>query len=325
MPCPYKIFVIRLFLKHQRGGKKRPASPGKARRGLADNEKLLNCVNLKMVESMKIRGVSLFTKIMGDGPPILMMHGGPGVDHTSLLPLKPLADTYRLIYYDHRCNGRSTGTPVDSMTWDNLTADADALRQQLGIDQWVVLGHSFGGMVAQEYALRYPDSLSGLILVDTCADISWVQERVPQRLAEDGYSPRAVEAARRFFNGELAPQQTIPFLLRFSKAYTYRFNLRAQLTGMRIKHRPEPLIFGFKYLLRGWNIMERLEEISIPTLIMAGRHDFQFPPPHQEEMCEAIPNAKLEIIEKAGHNAPIERPTVVIEKIRDFLSGIGVG
>lgn len=278
-----------------------------------------------MAEKIKIRGVSLFTKIVGDGYPILMMHGGPGADHITLLSLKPLAESYRLVYYDHRCNGRSTGPPVDSMTWENLTADAEALRQQLGIDQWVVLGHSFGGMVALEYTLRYPGSLSGLILADTCADISWVRERVPQRLAEDGYSPRAVEAARRFFTGDLAPHQAFPFMMRFGKAYSYTYKPLEQLAMVRVKFRPQPLIFGFKHLLRGWNVMDRLGEISVPTLIMAGRHDFQFPPPHQEAMCQAIPNARLEIIEKAGHNAPMEQPAVVIEKIKSFLASIGVG
>ncbi len=273
---------------------------------------------------MNIRGISLFTKIIGDGYPILMMHGGPGADHITLLPLKPLSNTYRLIYYDHRCNGRSTGPPVESMTWENLTADADALRQQLGIDRWVVFGHSFGGMVAQEYALRYPDSLSGLILADTCSDISWVQEGAPQRLEKDGYSPRAVEAARRFFNGDLSPNQAFRFMMRFGKAYSYTYKPLEQLAMMRVKFRPEPLVFGFKHLLRGWNIMDRLGEISTPTLVMAGRHDFQFPPPHQEAMCEALPHARLEIIEEAGHNAPMERPAVAVEKIRDFLGYVDI-
>ena len=56
---------------------------------------------------------------------------------------RPLADRFTLVFYDHRCNGRSTGAPVSSMTWDNLTADADALREHLGYERWAVLGHSF--------------------------------------------------------------------------------------------------------------------------------------------------------------------------------------
>ena len=87
------------------------------------------------------------------------------------------------------------------MTWENLTADADALRQTLGFDQWAVLGHSFGGNVALEYALRYPQNLSHLVLMDTGGDQWWVNHNAPELLAKRGYSDGAVQAARRFYNG----------------------------------------------------------------------------------------------------------------------------
>jgi proline iminopeptidase len=102
------------------------------------------------------RGVSLFVKIVGDGLPMLLMHGGLGVDHSTLLPMMATRDRFKLIFYDHRCNGRSKGASTDSLTWENLTADAESLRERLGIEKWAVLGHSFGGMIAMEYATRYP-------------------------------------------------------------------------------------------------------------------------------------------------------------------------
>jgi proline iminopeptidase len=135
---------------------------------------------------MKIRDASLFVKVMGQGYPLLLMHGGPSLDHTTLLPLEPLADQFTLIFYDHRCNGRSEGADVTSMTLENLTADAEALRQALGFDQWAVLGHSFGGNVALEYALRYPQSLSRLILMNTGGDQGWVNQNAPEILAKRG-------------------------------------------------------------------------------------------------------------------------------------------
>ena len=95
------------------------------------------------------------------------MHGGPGADLYTMMSFKPCADQFTLVFYDHRCNGRSEGAEVSTMTMENLTADADALRQALGFEKWAVLGHSFGGYVALEYALRYPQSLSHLLLVDT--------------------------------------------------------------------------------------------------------------------------------------------------------------
>ncbi len=78
-----------------------------------------------------IRDVSLFVKVTGQGYPLLLMHGGPGADHLTMSPFKRCADQFRLVFYDHRCNGRSVGAPVTSMTWENLTADADAQHWQL--------------------------------------------------------------------------------------------------------------------------------------------------------------------------------------------------
>jgi proline iminopeptidase len=273
--------------------------------------------------TMPIRGVSLFVKIVGQGYPLLIMHGGPGMDHTSMLPLQPCADQCTLIFYDHRCNGRSDGAAVASMTWENLTADAEALRQMLGFDKWAVLGHSFGGMVALEYALRYPQSLSHLLLMDTCGDTRWVQHNAPEILAKRGYSAAAVEAARRFFNGQLQPGEVFRAALKFARAYYYRFSLLAMVRqvifGPRVKMRPEAQIFGFSELLTGWTVMDRLGEIKVPTLVMAGRDDFQFPPEHQAILADRLPNAQLELIERAGHNAQMERPAEVIEVVKRFL------
>jgi pimeloyl-ACP methyl ester carboxylesterase len=148
-----------------------------------------------------IRDVSLNVKIFGSGYPLVIMHGGPGGDLYTMMSLKPLKDQFTLIFYDHRCNGRSTGADVKTMTWENLTADADALREKLGFNKWAVLGHSFGGNVALEYALRYPKNLSHLILVNSGADYRWVRENAPDLLAQRGFSKDKVDLARRFLNG----------------------------------------------------------------------------------------------------------------------------
>lgn len=272
--------------------------------------------------TLAVRDVSLFVKTVGHGPPLLLMHGGPGLDHTTLLPLAPLADRYTLVFYDHRCNGRSTGA-VESMTWENLTADAEALRQMHGYDRWAVLGHSFGGHVALEYALRYPASLSHLVLMDTAADAFWPQVRGPEILWRRGYSRDTVRAAQRFFNGQLTPNEVLFTVMRFLRAYFYRLGVRGALEGLvaatRMKMRPEAHVFGFSKLLPGWSVMDRLHEIEIPTLVLAGREDFLFPPEHQAILADRLPDAQLEIVERAGHNPQDERPRVTMELINRFL------
>ncbi len=279
---------------------------------------------------MQIRDVSLFVKIVGQGYPLVLMHGGPSLDHTTLLPLEPLADQYTLIFYDHRCNGRSEGADASTMTMDNLTADADTLRQELGYDQWIVLGQSFGGNVALEYALRYPQRLSRLILMDTGGDQWWVNHNAPELLAKRGFRAEAVEAARRFYNGQVTPDEYLPTFMKFMKAYSYHFSLLEQPgivtlamkfgLGPPMKLRPEALIFGYGQMLQGWSVMNRLGEIHVPTLVTAGRYDFLFPPEHQAILADRLPNAKLVLVERASHNPQMEQTAEVIQTIRDFMA-----
>lgn len=274
---------------------------------------------------MPVRDTSLFVEVVGRGYPLVLMHGGPGADHWTMLPFRDLDDAFALVFYDHRCNGRSVGAPIGSMTFKNLTADAEALRHRLGFTRWAVLGHSFGGYVALEYALRYPDAVSHLILLDTGGDSRWPREHAPRVLAQRGYSPEKVELARRFFNGEISPREMVPALLRLGGAYFHRPSMlrtaRDLLRGeWRTKIRPEALIFAGRHLLDGWTVMDRLGEITAPTLVMAGRDDFQFPPEHQEELAERIPNAKMRIIERAGHNPHSEQTEEVLRAVRSFVT-----
>jgi len=274
--------------------------------------------------TMKIRDVSLYVEVMGHGDPLLLMHGGPGLDHVSLTPFRRLADRRTVVFYDHRCNGRSTGAPVTSMTMENLTADADALRERLGFERWAVLGHSFGGHVALEYALRFPESLSQLVLLDTAGDARWSQERAADVLADRGFSPRTVAIARRFYDGRIAPTGFVRAAIRLLPAYDHRFSpirlVREMVEGgWRAKARPEALVFGGK-MMRGWSVMDRLAEIRVPTLVVAGHDDFLFPPESQALLAAGIPNARLRIIERAGHNPQSERPAETLAAVADFLA-----
>ena len=269
-----------------------------------------------------IRDVRLFVKSVGAGSPIVCMHGGPGLDHTTLLGLEPLARDYQLLFYDHRANGRSTGDP-ETMTWDNLTADADALRETFGFRKWIVFGHSFGGQVALEYALRYPERVSHLILMDTASDNRWASEHAPMVLAKRGYPVKTVAAARRFYAGDIEPRKVGLTAMRFMGAYFHQVRIRdlpAMLVGaLRMKRRPKAHVEGFGRLLKGWNVTDRLGEIDAPTLVLAGRDDFLFPPESQALLADRLPNASLEIIERAGHNPQDENPDAVVESVREFL------
>jgi pimeloyl-ACP methyl ester carboxylesterase len=275
----------------------------------------------------QIRDTSLYVEAVGDGYPLVLMHGGPGLDHWTLEPLRQLSDVSRLVFYDHRCNGRSLGAPVETMTWNNLTADADALRQHLGYEKWAVLGHSFGGNVALEYALRYPGSVSHLVLLDTGARGHWPQVNAAAIAAQRGYDP---ELVRRWFSGDFEPDKWFSIFSEIAGAYYYeQIDFARMAQEMPAEEgptfRPEPLIFAGRQLLNGWAVTDRLPEIGVPTLVMAGMQDFVYPPEAQHELANGIPNARLRLIDRAGHNPQAEQPDAVLDELREFLpTGIEV-
>ena len=272
-----------------------------------------------------VRDVSLYVDVVGHGDPLVLMHGGPSADLWTMGVFRECADQFTQVFYDHRCNGRSGGVPVSSMTWENLTADADALREHLGFEKWAVLGHSFGGHVALEYTLRYPDRVSHLVLLDTGGESRWARENAPELLAQRGYSPTTVESVRRWFHGEFTPREYLPIFWRIGGAYVHgsgwRFLARELAHGgWRSRMRPEALIFAGRELLDGWSVMDRLGDITVPTLVMAGRDDFVFPPECQRDLAEGIPGSQLVIIDGAGHSPQDERTDEVLRVLRAFLA-----
>src|SRR5688572_23256339 len=105
-------------------------------------------------------GETFWYDAIGAGPPLIVLHGGLGLDHTYLRPaFDQLAPELQVIYLDLRANGRSTGDGV-GMTMGQLAADVDALRAHLGLERVAVFGHSYGGFVGLEYALTYPARLT---------------------------------------------------------------------------------------------------------------------------------------------------------------------
>ena len=147
-----------------------------------------------------VNGTTLYYELLGEGPPLMLMHGGLGFDHSYFRPwVDPLAEDFTLILYDHRGNGRSERPPdlkdVVHSTWAD---DADALRQHLGIDRMILLGQSYGGAIALHYALRYQQHLAGLILAT--AHPAWdYMDVVLEKARQRGTAEEAAAIERRFF------------------------------------------------------------------------------------------------------------------------------
>ena len=124
----------------------------------------------------QVNNTRLYFQVQGQGVPMLMMHGGLGLDHTYFRPwFDALCSHMELIYYDHRSNGRSERPDnLAGISHDTWIADAEALRAELGHDRIILFGHSYGGALALEYALKYGDRLAGLVLCCTAPAFDYV-------------------------------------------------------------------------------------------------------------------------------------------------------
>ena len=264
-----------------------------------------------------LNGTDLFYVEVGQGGvPCLVMHGGLGGDHSALHPwLDPLGDVMRLVYYDHRGNGRSGRPPSETITFERLCADADALREHLLFEKVAVLGYSFGGLIALEYALRYPERLSHLILLDTTSTFDY-EEEIEANARRKGATQEQLEAleASAEDDAELWRLWKVIEPLYF---HTFDADLAERVMGKTIPS--AQAAEAGEAILEGWDLTPRLGEISAPTLILVGRDDFVCPPSRAQIMHEGIPNSELVVFEESGHLPYVEEAEAFFEAVRGWL------
>jgi proline iminopeptidase len=263
-----------------------------------------------------LNDTELFYVEVGEGLPCLVMHGGLGGDHSSLHPwLDPLGDVMRLVYYDHRGNGRSGRPRSESITFEQLCADADALREHLGFEEIAVLGYSFGGFVALEYALRYPERISHLILLDTAPTFDY-EEEIEANARRKGATQEQLEAldASAEDEGESWRLWKVIEPLYFC---TFDADLAERVMGKTVIS-VEAADAG-DAIIEGWDLTPRLGEVSAPTLIVVGKDDFVCPPSQAKIMHEGIPNSELAVFENSGHFTHVEEPEAFFDAVRGWL------
>lgn len=266
-----------------------------------------------------VNGTELFYSEVGHGLPCLVMHGGLGVDHTQFREwLDPLGDVLRLIYYDHRGNGRSGRPPIETLTFDQLVADADGLRAQLGFERTAVLGHSYGGCLALLYALRYPQRVSHLLLVGTTAAWDYFDEMAAE-VTRRGVSADVVHALVDLpaSEAEMADNQRVlaPLALHHDNVALINRLLGETIWNAAANVRS-------RELAPDCNVVSRLGEIAAPTLIMTGFEDFFCPPSQAERMHRGIRSSKKVIFEHSGHYPFAEENAAFQDAVRAWLRDV---
>lgn len=279
----------------------------------------------------KIRDTEIYFDIEGaalipDGPRMrekptaFVIHGGPGVDHTSYKPgLSTLTRKLQLVYFDHRGQGRSARGPQETYTLDNNVEDMEALRQYLGLEKIVVLGASYGGMVALTYAARYPQHVSHLIVMATTATARFL-EKAKATLAEKGTAEQNA-IATHLWNGSFKDEAHLrEYFQIMGSLYSLTYQPGASDdTWKRTILSVDAINEAFGGFLREYNVLGQLHRITAPTLVIGGRHDWICAPEFSEEIAQAMPNADLRIFENSGHLIRADEPEALIDAINGFL------
>lgn len=273
-----------------------------------------------------VSGTELFVKRMGAGEPIVVVHGGPVLEHGYLLPyLAPLAEAYELIFYDQRLSGRSAGTAdPESIRLTTFVDDIEALREALGLGQIHLMGHSWGGLLAMRYAIRYGDTLRSLVLLDSMAASSELWQAEEAALAER-ITPEAQAELDAFRQTEAFQQrqpEAIATMLSMSFRGQFTDPANADLLELYV---PDDYVsrseqFGAMMVdLESFDFYDELATVDAPTLVLYGA-DEPGATVGGAAIADALPNATLELIPAAGHFPFIENPIACLATIRAFLA-----
>ena len=282
----------------------------------------------------KLNGTEIYFDVDGTGlkiaggqltsqPTLIALHGGPGFDHGYLRPgLEPLREHAQVIYVDLRGQGRSARPPIETCTLEQWADDVASLCQMLEIEQPVVFGHSAGGFVAMHLAIRHPWLVGGLILCDSAATLSPIEDEGPPAptLASRAGSD-VLAAAAPIFAGAITPESLALFTEKVMPFYAgpSHMDVPRQITSLSSAN-IDVMHYFFSKLAELYNVVDKLPGITAPTLVMVGECDWITPPRASRAISRGIPNARMVEFAGAGHFPFSEEPEKFRAEVVTFLS-----
>lgn len=282
---------------------------------------------------IQVNGSELFVDVDGaewvpDGPrmrrrpTLVLLHGGPGLDHSSFKSeLDSLRDVAQLVYLDHRGNGRSARSTPEHWNLSQWADDVRGMCDVLGIERPIVMGQSFGGFVAQVYAARHPGHAGGLIFSSTSG--RFTAERnlaVFERLGGDG-----VRATADAFYRDPTMETVVPFLRDCMPHYNTRFSDPDGMSRSIVN--VDVLLHFFAHEYRACDLLPGLANINCPTLVLGGEDDPTTPIEDQVDIAAAVPaeHVTLHRFADCGHGAYRDRPDEALPIIRGFIEACHAG
>jgi proline iminopeptidase len=281
-----------------------------------------------------IDNTALYYRVRGNGQPIIILHGGPDFDHTYLLPdMDSLSDPFRLIYYDQRGRGKSAANvQPEDVTIQSDVEDLDDLRAYFQLETVTILGHSWGGLLALEYAIRHPSRVSHLILMNSAPvsthDYMYYREDRRKREPDNIEMLKAMSSRSGYQEGD--PDAVARYYrVHFKAALSRQEDLDRIITSLRLSFTKEGILLarGIEDRLmdetRGsseYDLLPKLKQLNIPTLVIHGDHDF-VPLECALHIVQSIDEARFALLKDCGHFSYLECPGDVRKEISAFLRG----
>jgi proline iminopeptidase len=274
-------------------------------------------------------GVRLFVDIEGAGlvpdgatmrekPTVVLLHGGPGYDHSGFKPaFSRLADVAQIVYYDHRGHGRSDRRPATEWTLDTFADDVVRLCDALGVVKPIVLGQSFGGFVAQRYIARHPAHARKVVLSSTSPHLGLDRKlAVFERLG----GAEAREVARRFWTAPSAATWA-PYNVVCKPHYNTVPPINDD-ASQRIVFNEDILFASAGGEQQTMNLLPGLAHAQCPVLVMAGALDPVCPLADSQDIAAALPVSlvQLAVFDRSGHGAWRDEPDAAFARLREFIT-----
>lgn len=283
-----------------------------------------------------VNGAKLWIETEGTGDPLFLISGGPGGSHAGMHSFDSLSKNFTLVFVDYFGRGKSdTAQDVTEYSIDRDVDDLEGVRKQLGYDKINVLGHSYGSVVAQKYALKYEKRVSHLIIANGFFSGDMWQENDDNsnhEIAENypevwdslmvlrkkglvSSDPECIDIYGQVPYGFLYAYNPDKFLHGIDPSYPNKFNTKLyyQIVGRDGD-------FKVEGDMKKFDVTSKLKKMKMPVLIIAGRYDRVAVPKEQVKYKTYCPQAQFVMFEKSGHNPQVEEPEKEFPIIREFLS-----
>ena len=273
----------------------------------------------------KINGTFLYFKIIGEGEPIVFVHGGPGMNHSYFIPhLNTLARDFKIVMYDQRASGKSAIPSPDSISLKYFADDLEAIRKSLGVEKLNLLGHSWGAIPVVYYGILYPDKVKSMVLCNPVPlskefDKEMLENQQKKTSSYDSTDRSIIIGSPDFKAGKPTAYKK---LLMFS--FRHSFYRPADYTKLEFDmpdnylQANRALFTGLSKDLNQYDFYEGARNFSFPVLIIQGAAD-AVPLRASQQAAKNIKKSRLLVIKKAGHFAFIDQPRKFNVEVGEFV------